>query len=88
MNVYKTTLHITQMRCIQGFDTNGGEHMKLTECEGEQLIEATRLWFARNGGVVDVTIKKVAEQHNHEHNDDVMPPGWSKHMPTTEVMTW
>ena len=52
--------------------------MKLTTCEGDQLIEATRLWFAKNGGVVDVKIKKIAQQHEHEHNDDVMPSGFNR----------
>lgn len=56
--------------------------MKLTKCEGDQLIEATKLWFARSGGEVKVTIKEVALQHGHEHHDDVMPPGFSRiHLP-------
>ena len=62
--------------------------MDLTKCEGDQLIEATRLWFARTGGVIDLKIKSVTTTHAHETSVDIMPPGFSKHEPTKEVLKW
>jgi len=64
------------------------ELMKLTDCENDQLVEATRLWFARSGGVVEVSIKKVAQQHSHEHHDDIMPPGFGRVKILPEVKQW
>ena len=40
--------------------------MQLTKCESDQLIEITRLWFARNGGVVNIKVKQIKQKHKQE----------------------
>ena len=51
--------------------------MKLTNCELKQITEATRLWFARNGGVIDVKIKQVKTKRAEE-NVFIKPKGFDK----------
>ena len=53
--------------------------MKLTTCENNQLVEVTRLWFAKNGGPIELILKSTPVQHSHSDSNDVMPPGFSKH---------
>jgi len=53
--------------------------MKLTNCENNQLVEATGMWFARSGGAINLKIKKVEILHEHEDSAGVMPKGFSKH---------
>ena len=40
--------------------------MKLEKHEGNQLSEATKIWFAKNGGAVDIKIKQVKTEHKQE----------------------
>lgn len=47
--------------------------MKLTTCEGDQLIEATRLWFAKSGGVIKIKIKKVKLVHDQDESVYFIP---------------
>ena len=60
----------------------------LTECELKQLTEATRLWFAKNGGVVDKKIKVVKLNQEDEAPDFIMPPKWNKHIPCEDSKDW
>ena len=55
--------------------------MNLTKCELNQFTEATRLWFAKNGGVIDVKIKTVDLRQEDEGPDFIMPLKWNKHIP-------
>ena len=52
--------------------------MRLTKCESNQLIEATRMWFNKNGGNVDVKIKKVEVSHQHDNVTFIRPLNFSK----------
>ena len=40
--------------------------MQLTKCESDQLIEITRLWFARSGGLVNIKIKQIKTEREEE----------------------
>ena len=60
----------------------------LTECENNQLVEATRFWFAKNGGVVDRKIKVVKLNQEDETLDFIMPPKWNKHEPCKASKYW
>lgn len=55
--------------------------LRLTKCENDQLVEATRLWFAKNGGVVDQKIRTIELEQEDEAPDFIMPPRWNKHEP-------
>ena len=62
--------------------------MNLTKCESNQFIESTRLWFARNGGVIDVKIKTIDLKQEDEGPDFIMPPKWNKHIPCEDSKDW
>lgn len=49
------------------------EQLQLTECESKQLVEATRLWFARNGGPVKLKIKSTRISHDHSEIVKIKP---------------
>jgi len=65
--------------------TKDREPLRLTECELKQLTEATRLWFARSGGIIDKKIKVVKLNQEDEAPDFIMPPKWNKHEPCKEL---
>ncbi len=62
--------------------------MKLTQCEADQFIEFMRLWFARNGGVIDQKIKSVNLKIEDGEPDFIMPPRWNKHEPCKDSEDW
>ncbi len=62
--------------------------MNLTKCELNQLTEATRLWFARNGGAIDQKIKSINLKTEDGEPDFIMPPKWNKHKPCEESEDW
>jgi len=64
------------------------EILRLTKCENDQLVEATRLWFARSGGVIDQKIKVVNLKQEDEVPDFIMPPRWNKHKPCDDSKDW
>ncbi len=64
------------------------EPLHLTKCENDQLVEATRLWFAKNGGVVDCKIKVIKLEQEDEEPDFIMPPKWNKHKPCEDSKKW
>jgi len=55
--------------------------MNLTTCEGNQLIEATRLWFGRNGGEIQRTIKTVRVIHDQDDHINFKPKDFENHTP-------
>ncbi len=61
--------------------------VQLTKCESNQFIESTRLWFARNGGVIDVKIKTI-DLKQEDEADFIMPPRWNKHVPCEDSKDW
>ena len=60
----------------------------LSQCECDQLVEATEMWFARGGGAINAKIKKVELLHEHDYAGSIMPPDWNKHEPSKEVLKW
>ena len=40
--------------------------MELIKHELDQFTEFTRLWFARNGGMIDISIKQIKQEHKQE----------------------
>ena len=52
--------------------------MELTTCESNQLVEATKLWFARSGGIVSIKIKQIKLHHNHDETSSIKPSEFDK----------